>query len=298
MIKLLYLNKNSCLLLPIFSEYTYLPDNFVSHFHIHKVYHLVFVLDGSGVIEKDTTWVTLRAGDILIINPDEKHVFVTESSHLNYFALNFYLIPIKDDIEEILSNNTEEFIAETKKLEELFNIKSKNSLAEYNSEFFESIKQDITSFKGSLDGYLTGRNQEGYINKCLDFFTNIVSKYFHVEEGFVNPKHCHDIIVKKITEYIDNNLEKKLDLTGLSRDLGYNPTYLSSHFSRKTKMKMTEYHNIKRLEKACLHLKNTRESITDIALALGFSSSQHFSTAFKAYKKVTPRDYRNNIEIG
>jgi AraC-like DNA-binding protein len=41
-------------------------------------------------------------------------------------------------------------------------------------------------------------------------------------------------------------------------------------------------------------LTRTRRSITDIALSCGFSSSQHFSTVFKAQEGCTPTDFRNS----
>ena len=305
MVKLFCINKKNYLLFPVLSEYNHLPDNFNSHLHFHKVYHVVFVLEGNGLIENDCGDISLTAGDIFIINPSEKHVFKTKNDSLYYFALNFYLIPLNgnEDAEEILSDHKslEGFDVETKKFHELFNlktIKSKNSFLDYNHEYFSSIKHDIAGFRGGLDVFSVNfTNKKSYASKCLDFLAGLISSYFSDDKPDINPEYCHDIIIKKIIGYIDNNLEKKLSLNEISKTLGYNPTYLSSYFSNKTKIKMSEFHNMKRLYKAALYLKNTKISITDIALGLGFSSSQHFCTAFKVYKGISPRDYRNNIEL-
>ena len=301
MLKLLYLNGKNYLMLPVLSEYTYLPENFTSHFHIHNVYHLVFILDGRGGINNDNSSVCLSPGDVLIINPGEKHIFSTEASHLNYFTINFYLLPATDNeaMEEAVKSSgiAREARAEVMKFERLFNVKSENSLILYNHEYFDSINHDIISFRGNVEGFGGFSPDFYYINKCLDFLTGIMSKYFLSESLPNSPKHCPDIIVKKIVSYIDSNIDKKLELKLLSEKLGYNPAYLSGHFSKKTGMTISEYHNNKRLEKACLYLRNTKIKITEIALRLGYSSSQHFSAAFKAYKGVHPRDYRNNIEL-
>jgi AraC family transcriptional regulator len=50
-----------------------------------------------------------------------------------------------------------------------------------------------------------------------------------------------------------------------------------------------------RLNEAKRRLKESDESITDIAAALGFSSSQHFSTHFKKMFGCTPTSYRRSV---
>jgi len=47
-----------------------------------------------------------------------------------------------------------------------------------------------------------------------------------------------------------------------------------------------------RISEAIKLLKNQEVSITDIALDLGFYSSQHFSTTFKKLTGYTPSDVR------
>jgi AraC-like DNA-binding protein len=41
-----------------------------------------------------------------------------------------------------------------------------------------------------------------------------------------------------------------------------------------------------------LQLRNTSASITDIAFGAGFSSSQHFATAFRKQYGCTPKAFR------
>ena len=48
-----------------------------------------------------------------------------------------------------------------------------------------------------------------------------------------------------------------------------------------------------RVEKAQEQLRQTNRSVTEIALATGFSSGQYFSTVFARYSGVSPTDFRN-----
>ena len=47
-----------------------------------------------------------------------------------------------------------------------------------------------------------------------------------------------------------------------------------------------------RMKKACKMLKETDESITEIAFSCGFSDAKYFSKCFKASIGVSPTDYR------
>ncbi|MFI2856599.1 helix-turn-helix domain-containing protein [Paenibacillus sp. JSM ZJ436] len=47
-----------------------------------------------------------------------------------------------------------------------------------------------------------------------------------------------------------------------------------------------------KMEHACRRLENTDTPVTSIAMELGYETSQHFATAFKKYKGVTPREWR------
>ena len=49
-----------------------------------------------------------------------------------------------------------------------------------------------------------------------------------------------------------------------------------------------------RMEKAKEMLWNTRKNITDIAVDVGYSSSQYFSNVFSAYTGMSPGKFRNS----
>lgn len=50
----------------------------------------------------------------------------------------------------------------------------------------------------------------------------------------------------------------------------------------------------RRIARACEMLADPRVSVTEIALACGFSSSQHFATAFRKHMGATPSAYRRD----
>jgi len=51
------------------------------------------------------------------------------------------------------------------------------------------------------------------------------------------------------------------------------------------------------VERAKELLKDTDNRISDIALSVGFSNQQRFNDIFKKYVKLTPLQYRKNVQV-
>lgn len=63
-------------------------------------------------------------------------------------------------------------------------------------------------------------------------------------------------------------------------------------FKDTTGMTPNDYLQRLRVERAKSALATTPQSVTDIALGCGFSSSQYFSTVFRKYTGSTPSEFR------
>jgi AraC-like DNA-binding protein len=74
--------------------------------------------------------------------------------------------------------------------------------------------------------------------------------------------------------------------------LGLGYRQLARHVRRVRGTTPKQYHLRCRLQEGARLLRGSRQSITDIALDLGFSSSQHFSTAFRRQVGCSPGAYR------
>lgn len=85
---------------------------------------------------------------------------------------------------------------------------------------------------------------------------------------------------------------KSLSLEGLANRLGLSPRqterYLKDHYGKTFIQKKTE----SRMSTAALLLSDAKNSITLISDELGYSSIEHFSTAFKRYYNCSPSEYR------
>lgn len=78
----------------------------------------------------------------------------------------------------------------------------------------------------------------------------------------------------------------------IARAVGLSTTHFSRLFHRRTGLRFKEYVNELRLQQARRELRETEESITQIAFGAGFRSISQFNRQFKTHYGTTPRAYR------
>ena len=93
-------------------------------------------------------------------------------------------------------------------------------------------------------------------------------------------------------KYIKEHYHEPITLDILATHLGLNKSYLCTIFKKATKDSFCNYTNTVRIEESKKLLKNTSQSMTDIALSVGFSSASYFNTIFKKLEGKTPLEYR------
>lgn len=101
-------------------------------------------------------------------------------------------------------------------------------------------------------------------------------------------------IVAAAVDYLRAHLAEPLQMAELVKHLGLSRAWIYELFSAETGLTPHDYRQRLRLENAQALLRDTRRTVTDIAFAMGFESSQHFSRVFRKYAGETPRDYRKH----
>lgn len=99
--------------------------------------------------------------------------------------------------------------------------------------------------------------------------------------------------IQAIMDYIRKHMAEPMQLQDVADQFGFSYSYLSSLISRSTSETFSEYLNRIRIEQACKLLQSTNRSISDIALACGYTDSGYFSRIFRKLMGKSPRQYRN-----
>lgn len=94
-------------------------------------------------------------------------------------------------------------------------------------------------------------------------------------------------------ELLEHQAGHHWNLTDLAFRVGLSPGHLVECFTKDVGVSPHHYLLQIRVEQAKEWLRQTNLSITEMALELGFSSSQHFATTFKRITGTSAQQYRN-----
>ena len=104
-------------------------------------------------------------------------------------------------------------------------------------------------------------------------------------------------MIKEAKKYIKEHYsDPDLSLAEIADYIHVSAPYLSKKFKEETGDSFGEYLQRLRLSKALSMLNDPDTPIYEIAFKCGYSSQHYFSTAFKKELKVSPVDYRKNIQ--
>lgn len=98
--------------------------------------------------------------------------------------------------------------------------------------------------------------------------------------------------VGRALEYIAENLHRNIDLSEISNAACLSPFHFSRIFKAHMGMSPHSYVIMRRVERASVMLRSTRDSLAVIAHECGFSSQAHMTTMFARTKNITPAAYR------
>ncbi len=105
------------------------------------------------------------------------------------------------------------------------------------------------------------------------------------------PPHT-SALVKRAVSYFHQNYNHTFTRQDLSQAVGASDNYLSQIFRQDLGLSPWEYLNRYRIKKAKELLHNTTDSVTTIALQVGFNDPAYFSRVFRKQSGMSPTAYR------
>lgn len=101
-----------------------------------------------------------------------------------------------------------------------------------------------------------------------------------------------NIHVRKALQYIGKNYSQQLTLEKVALDVGLSPNYFSKLFEHSMGTSFRDYLNHIRIEESERLLLSTNYSLTDIAIAVGYSDQSYFCRIFHKITGITPGQFR------
>jgi YesN/AraC family two-component response regulator len=105
-------------------------------------------------------------------------------------------------------------------------------------------------------------------------------------------------VVRNVINMVEFNLAEPLTLSTLARQFNIDPSYLSHHFTQEMGMTLTNFINMKRLERAKFLIGGSDIYIQEVAEECGFQDVNYFIRLFKRKYGKTPGEYRHSLYSG
>lgn len=103
-------------------------------------------------------------------------------------------------------------------------------------------------------------------------------------------------VAMKVIQYISEHYAEPLTLKEISHSLGYNYRYISGIVNKLYKLPFPTIINSHRIYRACSLIDKGENSITEISMLCGFTSTRSFNRNFKSIMRITPKEYKNKAK--
>ena len=100
--------------------------------------------------------------------------------------------------------------------------------------------------------------------------------------------------LKKVLEFIDTNLDKKINLRTLADTANMNMYYFAVLFRKSMSVSPHQYFLNRRIERAKQLLSNPKLSVVDVGLQVGFDHPNNFARAFRRLAGLSPTEFRRD----
>lgn len=252
-------------------------------FHLHSDFELFCVMEGSGTINTGNTVLEIHSGDMVLINSNQAHEIDAGGSAVTALILQF----------------------------------SNHLLREYypNIQSLYFTRCDLCSLlpeteKTALWRTITGA-ASAYINtdlffelQCISAVSQVLLSLLHhipyeilTEREYLQRKKISQRMNRMIS-YLEENYQAPVRLRDVAELEQITPTYLSHFFSDNLGITFQEYLNNIRFEHAVRLLENTSLSLSDVAMASGFSELKYMTRMFERRLGGRPSEFRSRaLEI-
>lgn len=102
-------------------------------------------------------------------------------------------------------------------------------------------------------------------------------------------------LLERAIDYMQAFIDKDIALETIAAEVGLSPYHFARMFKVSVGIPPHRYLSEIRIERARIRLATTDESITEIAVSLGYDSPSHFSAAFRARLGMTPSTFRRQF---
>mgnify|MGYP001577997910 FL=1 len=239
-------------------------------------HELIFVTGGKGYIIAGHKRYSFKKGSLLYIWPNEQYSLETDVGE-PFYGLSVHFSYATVEFNSDKCNITKE--TDTLPLDFVQNLQDYYQI---NNIF----KELVENWLGKFPGY-------EFITKTLLqrlLFEILLNKRKNSQNYSTSLK------VEKIIEYMQQNIDTKLNLEDLSKLVQLSSTYLTRIFKETTGYSVIKFFNKIKVDKAKELIIEGDKKVKEVAQILGFTDEFYFSRIFKKIEGISPSEfYHRNV---
>jgi AraC family L-rhamnose operon transcriptional activator RhaR/AraC family L-rhamnose operon regulatory protein RhaS len=252
--------------------------------HTHDFTEIAIVEAGSGLHQFQKECLPVAAGDVFVVSPDYGHGWkeTQDMTVINVMIGETEGLPLFQDLLShpgcaALFRYEPEFRSSPMGKDRLrLGAKAIREVKSLTQRLGKALKGDGTSF---------GAMAKVHLLEIIAF----LGEHIISDES---PSNKNILAVAKVIDHLEQHYRQSVQVEDLAQMINLSTSSLFRLFEQAMKTSPIVYLNQLRLEKSCELLKNTDQSVTDIAFEVGFSDSNYFSRTFKKSMACSPREYR------
>ena len=249
--------------------------------HLHEECEFLLCSRGAMRIDFIENSALLQEGDIIFINGRIPHSTTTLEDANNYVLLQFnteYFLP-----KITGTQNRHLFFYYNESVSNFHIFKKDDPICLELTQYFNIMLKENEEGKNAFEDYI-----KGYIfliAACLSRQDIVAdTKNFHNTEAIKR--------LEPLLNYISNHYDHPLTLNELSQAVNISPGHLCRLFKGAVNSTLNHYINFVRIYEASNLLLRTKNTITEICFAVGYTDPVYFDRMFKRFKGCTPTAYR------
>lgn len=260
--------------------------------HTHEFVEFNFMAKGCSIQNVNGQEVVLREGDILLM--DREVVQSVKALQKDDLLINILIR------EDTISTDLVLDLAKSSSIVNKFFINASSEYSNHNKYIYFDTR-DNSTIRSIIENIITEYYKEGsyfmkYINIMVSALIIELSRTIEKNQSLFSDLNDEETLFIDILHYIEQNFST-INLKILSDKFGFNPDYISYKLKLLTGQSFKQLVNEKRLEFIEYKLKETEDTIENIAYQAGYQNTSALYKFLKKYTNRSPIEIRRQFKV-